>query len=141
MEYVGCEELVEYVGCEELVEYVGCVCLARGGVGGKGGQWIRGLGLGFTNPVETGGVLDQNNICHHIIPMDNPPKKMKETLFTRHHRTVLPGLQSSIKKPSRKFTLYLYNHIFEIIQYCNVTDNEVYNNRPPPICLFCGVVP
>ena len=32
-----------------------CMCLTRGGVGG---EWIRGLGLGFTNPVGTGGVLD-----------------------------------------------------------------------------------
>ena len=31
------------------------MCLARGGVGG---EWMRGLGLGFTNPVGTGGVLD-----------------------------------------------------------------------------------
>ena len=30
------------------------VCLAGGGVGGKVGEWIRGLGLGFTNPVGTG---------------------------------------------------------------------------------------
>ena len=29
--------------------------LARGGVGG---EWMRGLGLGFTNPVGTEGVLD-----------------------------------------------------------------------------------
>ena len=26
--------------------------------GWRGGEWMRGLGLGFTNPVETGGVLD-----------------------------------------------------------------------------------
>ena len=32
-----------------------CMCLARGGVVG---EWIRGLGLGFTNPVEKKGVLD-----------------------------------------------------------------------------------
>ena len=38
--------------------YEMCLCLARGGVGGEGGEWIRGLGLGFTNHVETGGVLD-----------------------------------------------------------------------------------
>ena len=30
------------------------MCLARGGVGGEGGEWMRGLGLGFTNPVGTG---------------------------------------------------------------------------------------
>ena len=35
-----------------------CTCLARGGVSGEGGEWIRGLGLGFSNPVETGEVLD-----------------------------------------------------------------------------------
>ena len=34
-----------------------CKCLARGGVGGEGGEWMRELGLGFTNPVGTGGVL------------------------------------------------------------------------------------
>ena len=33
-----------------------CMCLARGGVGGEGderGEWMRGLGLGFTNHVGT----------------------------------------------------------------------------------------
>ena len=35
-----------------------CMPLARGSVGGEGGEWMRGLGLGFTNPVGTGGVLD-----------------------------------------------------------------------------------
>ena len=28
-----------------------CMCLGRGGVGGEEGEWMRGLGLGFTNPV------------------------------------------------------------------------------------------
>ena len=32
-----------------------CMCLARGSVGGEGDDCMRGLGLGFTNPV---GVLD-----------------------------------------------------------------------------------
>ena len=31
-----------------------CMRLTRGGLGG---EWIKGLGLGFTNSVETGGVL------------------------------------------------------------------------------------
>ena len=35
-----------------------CLCLARGGVGGERGEWMRELGLGFTNPVGKGGVLD-----------------------------------------------------------------------------------
>ena len=41
-----------------LVRGVGGVCLARGGVSGEGCEWMRELGLGFTNPVGTGGVLD-----------------------------------------------------------------------------------
>ena len=32
-----------------------CMRLARGW---RGGEWMRELGLGFTNPVGTGGVLD-----------------------------------------------------------------------------------
>ena len=35
-----------------------CICFAWGGVGGDKGEWLRGLGLGFTNPVGTGEVLD-----------------------------------------------------------------------------------
>ena len=34
-----------------------CMYFARGGVKGEEGEWIRGLVLGFTNPVGTG-VLD-----------------------------------------------------------------------------------
>ena len=34
------------------------MCLDRGSVGGEGGEWMRGLGLGLTNPVGTGSVLD-----------------------------------------------------------------------------------
>ena len=45
--------------CDVLVRGVGgvcdmCMCLARGGVGGEGGEWMRELGLGFTNPLGTG---------------------------------------------------------------------------------------
>ena len=49
--------------CDVLVRGVGgvydmCMCLARGCVGGEGGEWMRELGLGFTNPVGTVGVFD-----------------------------------------------------------------------------------
>ena len=35
-----------------------CMCLDRGGIGGEGGEWLRGLALGFTNQIGTGGVWD-----------------------------------------------------------------------------------
>ena len=34
------------------------MCMARGSVGGERGKWMRLSGLGFTNPVGRGGVLD-----------------------------------------------------------------------------------
>ena len=30
--------------------------------------------------------LDTENVCHHITKMDHPPRKMKETIFTRHNQ-------------------------------------------------------
>ena len=43
--------------------------------------------------------LDTENVCHHITTLDHPPRKMKETLFTRHNQTVLP-LLANMKKAS-----------------------------------------
>ena len=40
-----------------------CMCLARGGVGGDLGEWMRELGLGFTNPLGTGGVECWTCVC------------------------------------------------------------------------------
>ena len=34
------------------------MCLTQGGVGREGSEWMRVLGLVFTNPVGTGRVLD-----------------------------------------------------------------------------------
>ena len=47
--------LREMIGVGGVCEM--CMCLARCGVDREGGAWIRGLGLGFTNPVVTGGML------------------------------------------------------------------------------------
>ena len=38
-----------------------CMCLAQGGVVGVGGEWVRGLGLGFANPGRTWEKWDNNN--------------------------------------------------------------------------------
>ena len=35
-----------------------CMCLAWGGVGSVGGEWMRGLGLGFANPEGSWGKWD-----------------------------------------------------------------------------------
>ena len=53
-----CYESVWCVGWEELVKCVRCVCVWLGRRGWRGGEWMRLLGLGFNNPVRTGGGLD-----------------------------------------------------------------------------------
>ena len=40
------------------MECVTCVCVWLGAVWVERGKWMRESGLGFTNPVGTGGVLD-----------------------------------------------------------------------------------
>ena len=41
--------------------------------------------------------LDTENVSHHITKMDQPPREMKETIFTRHNQTVLPLLANNEK--------------------------------------------
>ena len=43
---------------DRFVKCVTCVCVWLGAAWGRGGEWMRGLGLGFTNPVRRRGVLD-----------------------------------------------------------------------------------
>ena len=68
--------------------------------------------------------LDTDNVCHHITKMDLPPREMKETILTRHNKTVLPLLAN------RKYTLHTS---FVNTAIDNMKDNRVLNNRPPPI--------
>ena len=48
-------EMSLVMGSEELVECVRCICGWLGGWWEVRGEWMRGLGLGFTNLVGTGG--------------------------------------------------------------------------------------
>ena len=48
------------------------MCLAWGGVGGDGDEWMRGLGLDFTNPVGTGGVQGARlAVAHSLVAIGN----------------------------------------------------------------------
>ena len=42
--------------------------------------------------------LDTGNVCHHITRMDQTPREMMETLFTRHNQTVVPLLANTKKE-------------------------------------------
>ena len=70
--------------------------------------------------------LDTENVCHHITTMDHPPRKMKETLFTRHKQTVIPLLANT-----KKASLQAVHTSFVNTAIDNMTDNIVLNYRPP----------
>ena len=72
--------------------------------------------------------LDTENVCHHINKMDQPPREIKDTLFTRHNQTMLPLLTNN-----NKDTLHAIHTSFVNIAIDNMTVNRVLNNRPPPI--------
>ena len=72
--------------------------------------------------------LDTENVCHHIITMDHPPRGMKETLFTRQNQTVVLLLANK-----KKASLQAVHTSFVNTEIDNMKDNRVLNHRPPPI--------
>ena len=42
--------------------------------------------------------LEPGNVCHSITTRENPKRRMKETLFTRHRNTVEPMMLADIRK-------------------------------------------
>ena len=72
--------------------------------------------------------LDTENVCHHITTLDHPPRKMKETLFTRPNQTVLAFLANTKKSSLQEVHTSFVNTAID-----NMTDNRVLNYRPPPI--------
>ena len=72
--------------------------------------------------------LDTDIVCHHITTMDHPPREMKETLFTRHNKTVVLLLANR-----KKASLQAVNTSFVNTTIYNMRDNRVLSNRPPPI--------
>ena len=72
--------------------------------------------------------LDTENVCHHFTKMDLPPREMKETIFTRHFKTMLPLLANNKKDTLQALYISFVNTYID-----NMKDNRVINNRPPPI--------
>ena len=72
--------------------------------------------------------LGTENVCHHITQMDQPPRELKETIFTRDNQTVLPLLANNKKDTLQEIHISFVNRAIN-----NMTDKRVLNNQPPPI--------
>ena len=48
--------------------------------------------------------LEPGNVCHSITTRETPKRRMKETLFTRHHNTVEPMMLADNKKATLQVT-------------------------------------
>ena len=62
--------------------------------------------------------LDTENVCHHITTMDQPPREMKKTLFTRHNQTVV-----SLLANTKKASLQAVHASYVNTAIDNMTDN------------------
>ena len=63
--------------------------------------------------------------------VDHPPREMKETLFTRHSRTVLPLV--GITKKEIHPRLFTHHLSIQQLYVDSMTDHSLLNKRPPLI--------
>ena len=47
--------------------------------------------------------LDHENVCHNITTLDQPPRMMKHTLYSKHHTTIAPLLVDTTKESLKAF--------------------------------------
>ena len=93
-----------------------CMCLARGGVGGEGGEWMRELDL------------EPENVNFSITTREPPKRMMKETLFTRYRSAVEPLMIAK----DRRTTLQAI-HTMAVDQAVTSLGRNVLDDRPPEI--------
>ena len=72
--------------------------------------------------------LDTEYVCYQSTKIDHLPREMKETIFIRHNKTVLPLLANN-----RIDTLQTIHNSSVNRAIDNMTDNRVLNNPPPHI--------
>ena len=72
--------------------------------------------------------LDHENVCHNITTLDQPPRMMKHTLYSKHHTTIAPLLADTTKESLKAV------HTAAISKSRRKqTVNRVLRDRPPDI--------
>ena len=73
--------------------------------------------------------LESGNVCHPITTRATPERQMKETLYTRHRKTVEPMMVNMIEKLHSK-----HSHTAAVVKAIQCHErNVVLDGRPPPI--------
>ena len=72
--------------------------------------------------------LDHENVCHNITTLDQPPRMMKHTLYSKHHTTIAPLLADTTKESLKAV------HTAAVSKSRRKqTVNRVLRDRPPDI--------
>ena len=72
--------------------------------------------------------LDHENVCHNITTLDQPPRMMKNTLYSKHHTTIAPLLADTTKESLKAV------HTAAVSKSRRKqTVNRVLRDRPPDI--------
>ena len=72
--------------------------------------------------------LEEDHVSHAIIIQDPRPRPMKETLYSRHHSTVLPRLGSSRIESHQNLHTHAVDSAIQPQE-----NNRVLKKRPPSI--------
>ena len=72
--------------------------------------------------------LEKDHVCHGITTQEPRPRPMKETLYSRHHSTVLLRLGASRKENPQNLHAHAVDSTTNLLG-----NNRVLKERPPPI--------
>ena len=72
--------------------------------------------------------LDNNHPCHNITRLAPPPRRMKETLLSRHITTTEPLMKENTRATLRNIHTHLVNRSMDQLK-----ENVVLHDRAPPI--------
>ena len=72
--------------------------------------------------------VEEDHVSHGITILEPRPRPMKETLHSRHHSTVLPGLGSNRMESHQNLHTHAVDSAIQL-----QGNNRVLKKRPPPI--------
>ena len=72
--------------------------------------------------------LEEDHVCHGITTQESRPRAMKETLYSRHHSTILSMLGASTKESLQNLHTHMVDSTIQLLGI-----NRVLKEWPLPI--------